>query len=200
MGGIQRSFDKEVNTLTLEVLTIFENMVILGFYKTEDELLEILNPVIDLLDGSNDYSSPQEEDEFNFYLKKMKEYEEAKASGGKLPEYPELKRDRAARYADCAQNADIFAIKKKIINILHYVMDIQNDIRLTKFLAEYAKSDSKLMLSPTTCGPELFYLQNVLDNNVTEDDAEIANSCNKKIIDWMKVAYLDKTLDMRENS
>lgn len=32
MGGIQRSFDKEVNTLTLEVLTIFENMVILGFY------------------------------------------------------------------------------------------------------------------------------------------------------------------------
>ena len=158
MGGIQRSFDREVNTLTLEVLTIFENMVILGFYQSEEELLTILNPVINLLDGSNDYSSPQEEDEFNFYLKKMKEYEEIKASGGKLPDYPELKRDKAARYRDCAQNTDIFAIKKKIITILHYVMDIQNDIRLTKFLAEYAKSDSKLMLSPGTCGPEIFYL------------------------------------------
>ena len=124
MGGIQRSFDKEVNTLTLEVLTIFENMVILGFYQSEEELLTILNPVINLLDGSNDYSSPQEEDEFNFYLKKMKEYEEIKASGGKLPDYPELKRDKAARYRDCAQNVDIFAIKKKIISILHYVMDI----------------------------------------------------------------------------
>ena len=90
MGGIQRSFDREVNTLTLEVLTIFENMVILGFYQSEEELLTILNPVINLLDGSNDYSSPQEEDEFNFYLKKMKEYEEIKALGGKLPEYPEL--------------------------------------------------------------------------------------------------------------
>ena len=58
MGGIQRSFDREVNTLTLEVLTIFENMVILGFYQSEEELLTILNPVINLLDGSNDYNSP----------------------------------------------------------------------------------------------------------------------------------------------
>lgn len=79
-------------------------------------------------------------------------------------------------------------------------MDIQNDIRLTKFLAEYAKSDSKLMLSPGTCGPELFYLQNVLDNNVAPEDEEIANSCNKKIIEWMRVAYLDKTLDMEKKS
>ena len=79
-------------------------------------------------------------------------------------------------------------------------MDIQNDIRLTKFLAEYAKSDSKLMLSPGTAGPELFYLQNVLDRNVCEEDEGIANQCNKKIIDWMKVAYLDKTLDMRVKS
>ena len=57
-----RSFDKEVNTLTLEVLTIFENMVILGFYQSDDELIQILNPVIDLLDGSNDYTSAQEKD------------------------------------------------------------------------------------------------------------------------------------------
>jgi len=119
-----RSFDKEVNTLTLEVLTIFENMVILGFYQSDDELIQILNPVIDLLDGSNDYTSAQEEDNYAFYLKKLKEYEDAKAAGGKLPDYPELKKDKAQRYKDCDQNADVFAIKKKIIKILHYVMDI----------------------------------------------------------------------------
>ena len=39
MNVIQRIFDREVNTLTLEVLTIFENMVILGFYQSEQELL-----------------------------------------------------------------------------------------------------------------------------------------------------------------
>ena len=117
-----------------------------------------MNPVIDLLDGSNDYVSPQEEDEFNHYVKKMKEYEEAKAAGNKLPDYPELKKDKVQRYKACDTNYDIFLIKKKIIKILHYVMDIQNDIRLTKFLAEYAKSDSKLMLSPGSAGPELFYL------------------------------------------
>lgn len=76
-------------------------------------------------------------------------------------------------------------------------MDIQNDIRLTKFLAEFAKSDSKMMLSAGSAGPELFYLQNVLDQNSGGEDTEMANKCNKKIIDWMKTAYLDKTLDMR---
>ena len=32
MGGIMRSFDTEANMLTLEVLAIFEKMVIFGFY------------------------------------------------------------------------------------------------------------------------------------------------------------------------
>jgi len=45
------------------------------------------------------------------------------------------------------------------------------------------------MLSPGTAGPELFYLQKVLDQNVGEDDEVIANQCNKKIIEWMRVAY-----------
>jgi hypothetical protein len=94
MGGIMRSWDTEVNTLTLEVLSIFENMVNLGFYQSDEELIQILNPVIDLLDGSNDYTSPQEEEEFHHYLKKTKEYEEIKAAGGKLPDYPELKKDK----------------------------------------------------------------------------------------------------------
>lgn len=40
----------------------------------------------------------------------------------------------------------------------------------------------------------------MLDNNVAAEDAEIANQCNKKIIEWMRVAYLDKTLDMRMRS
>ena len=68
MGGIIRNFDTDTNLLTIEVLTVFENMLNLGFYQSEDEIIQILNPIIDLLDGSNDYTSPQEEENFNHYL------------------------------------------------------------------------------------------------------------------------------------
>ena len=39
-------------------------MVHLGFYDNEQELLEVLEPMIDLLDGSNDFNTKDEEDAF----------------------------------------------------------------------------------------------------------------------------------------
>jgi len=32
-------------------------MIILGFYNNEEELIKIINPIISLLDGSNDFTS-----------------------------------------------------------------------------------------------------------------------------------------------
>lgn len=46
------------------MLLITEKMVLLGFYNNEKELLDVLLPIIDLLDGSNDFSSPEEEEAF----------------------------------------------------------------------------------------------------------------------------------------
>ena len=43
--------------LTMEVLNIVENMIKLGFYNSEKEILLIMEPVISLLDGSNDFTS-----------------------------------------------------------------------------------------------------------------------------------------------
>jgi len=46
------------------VLIITEKMVQLGFYTNEKDLLEVLLPIIDLLDGSNDFNSAAEEESF----------------------------------------------------------------------------------------------------------------------------------------
>jgi len=81
-----------------------------------------------------------------------------------------FKRDKDKRYKNCESNEVIFAIKKKIIKILSYIIDIQNDIRLTRFLVEFHKTDTALMNDPSIAGKELFYLQNTLKDQVNEDD------------------------------
>jgi hypothetical protein len=45
----------------VEVLEILEKMISLGFYSTEEELIAVLFPLISLLDGSCDFTSPDEE-------------------------------------------------------------------------------------------------------------------------------------------
>jgi hypothetical protein len=57
MGGVQRSYHQELNGLTLEVLKILEKMILLGFYTNEEELIKVILPLVNLLDGSCDFSS-----------------------------------------------------------------------------------------------------------------------------------------------
>jgi hypothetical protein len=90
----------------------------------------------------------------------------------------------------------IIVIKQKIIDILHKVMDIQNDIRLTKFLIEFYKSDSDLVTDPVRSGPELNYLVNVEKGMTTEEDEPMKEEVDSKIVKWMKSAYKNKNLDM----
>lgn len=62
MGGIQRCYKVDLNNFTIEVLKILDNMIMLGFYESEQAIVDILNPVISLLDGSMDFTSEQEEE------------------------------------------------------------------------------------------------------------------------------------------
>lgn len=57
MGGIQRCYKVDLNNFTIEVLKILDNMIMLGFYENEQAIVDILNPVISLLDGSMDFTS-----------------------------------------------------------------------------------------------------------------------------------------------
>jgi hypothetical protein len=49
-------------------------------------------------------------------------------------------------------------------------MNFQNDIRLTKFLIEFNKSDQEMVTDPTKSGPELNYLLNVAKDTTDEGD------------------------------
>ena len=51
--------------LTMEVLNIVEKMIHLGFYQNEKEILRVIDPIISLLDGSNDFTSKEEEEAFH---------------------------------------------------------------------------------------------------------------------------------------
>lgn len=59
------------------------------------------------------------------------------------------------RYRNSETNQGIVSIKKKIIELLHTIMDFQNDIRLTRFLIEYNKSDNQMFLNPGQSTTEL---------------------------------------------
>lgn len=94
----------------------------------------------------------------------------------------------------------IISIKRKIVAILSRVIQIQNDIRLTQFLIEYNKSDEKLIQNPNDAGPEFIYLDEILNNKEISSDGTLRDGCDEKSMNWMKVAFLNKNLDMRVQS
>ena len=87
------------------MLIITEKMLELGFYTNEKELLLVVEPMISLLDGSNDFHSRDEEEAF-------KAMEKAREQGDKKVE---IKRDKTLRYRNSEDNMMIVQIKRKII-------------------------------------------------------------------------------------
>jgi hypothetical protein len=102
------------------------------------------------------------------------------------------------RYNTNEYNIIIFDIKKKIIDILQYVINVQLDIRLSKFLQEFFNSDKDLMIDPTQSAIEIRFLSKILNGSkLTEEDEEIKKKVDDKVIKWMKRAYSNTTIDMK---
>ena len=83
---------------------------------------------------------------------------------------------------------------------MHYVIDIQNDIRLSKFLLEFYTSDGQLMLNPQTSGKEMQFLNNVLQDQLEEEDQEYKQKIDEKVINWMRKSFANKNVDMKVKS
>jgi hypothetical protein len=47
---------------------MIEKAIQLGFYTSQDDMLTVLNRLVDMLDGSNDFTTKDEEDACNAYL------------------------------------------------------------------------------------------------------------------------------------
>ena len=57
------------------------------------------------------------------------------------------------------------------------------------------------MMSPHTAGTEMVFLQNVMMGQMSpEEDKEIKDKCDEKVITWMKAAFQNKNLDMKVKS
>jgi hypothetical protein len=59
--GICRVYEADFNLFLLESLKIIETMIALGFYTSEEEIVNIVRCLITLLDGSLDFYDPYEE-------------------------------------------------------------------------------------------------------------------------------------------
>ena len=128
--GIQKCFEVEKNDLTFEVLKLTESLLGHGCYMNVDEVVDMVDPLITLLDGSTDStsfeddtirkSSHQSQRAFNFNSsRRMKQK--------KLKE----------RYELNEQNFRVMQCKSKMCDILFKVLDLQNDMRISKFLIRY---------------------------------------------------------------
>lgn len=113
-----------------------------------------------------------------------------------------MKRDKSIRYKMSEHNIIMVQIKRKIIDILHRVMDIQNDLRLTSFLIEFSKADQEMIMNPTASSQELQYLNNILNGVVeeTKENEDMKRKCDEKLINWMMISYYNRQLDMRHKS
>ena len=121
-------YETEENKFLLEALRVIETMIELGFYRTEQELIEVTSPLIHILNGTSDYYSPEE----------SQQHEDPIAREGK--ERPLQKEGDSAkkRYLDSPSNLLVMNIKNKIIDICSLLMKFQANMRLTIFLIRFA--------------------------------------------------------------
>ena len=92
--------------------------------------------------------------------------------------------------------------KNKVISILQRVIDIQNDKRLTQFLAEFHKESlDNLGIAAQSFVKKL--LKGKKADDIIKLDPSLAvekQAIDQKIITWMNIAFEDKMLDLERIS
>ena len=126
---MQKSYEKAKNKMMLSVLNLAKWLVIFGFYRNQEEFIEMIDPLITILDGSHDVATLEEEDI-------MKRYgaEDAFNENMNIEDIPPI-----LNFTKDTSRIDPIIIKwkDKMSEVLGIVMDIQNDIRITKFLRDF---------------------------------------------------------------
>ena len=59
------SYEQEKNELTLSVLELTEALITFGFFRSQKELVDVVDPLITLMDGSHDAANRLEEEEMS---------------------------------------------------------------------------------------------------------------------------------------
>ena len=126
MQGIQRAYETEKNNFTLQLLILINSMVRFGFYRNEEELIEMTDPLITTLDGSLDFVTAEEE----LIHQQQIELRSQAAPGAVIPSIE----PNGERYKLNEVSLNLMSCKNKICDVLSTILDMQNDIRLSRFL------------------------------------------------------------------
>ena len=203
LNGIQKAYEVDHNAYVLEILGLTQAMLNLGFYQDEEELITMIDPLITLLDGSLDIVSLEQE---QLLQRKRTNQLESHTSGlmhsasGSIQAKNDM--ERLKRYKTNESNLLLMMTKNKIISILHKILDLQNDIRLTQFLSEYHREDKG------SCSPDEVRLIKKLMKGKSMDDIlekdpeleSVKDMYNNNVINWMNKAFEDKNLDLERIS
>jgi inositol 1,4,5-triphosphate receptor type 1 len=145
LGGVQKAFETDFNTYIVELLSLVDTMVRLGFYTDEDDLIRVVDPLISLLDGSLDIIDIEQmqrknTSKNNSFLEGGPAGDNSSPAGGisgpqlnmsgsqmmnsMAKQNQEELQQRAKRYKMNESNLLIMATKNNIISILQRVLDI----------------------------------------------------------------------------
>ena len=190
-------------------------MVRLGFYVNEDDLIQIIDPLISLLDGSLDIIDIEQLNRktTNKNMSAIEGGNESHLAATGAPNNSlnssmtttHNKKDseesilRAKRYKLNESNLLLMDTKKEIIHILETILNIQNDVRLTEFLSAFHKDAEEEPLDDN----KIAFIKQVTKANKLEEmfkkDVvlnEQRTTVVEKVVSWMNTAYLNKKLDL----
>lgn len=71
--GRMAAFNSEQNTFILQILNVCKQMIEFGFYKSKDELNQLLPLLLKILDGSTDITSESEEYALHQFQKQVEQ-------------------------------------------------------------------------------------------------------------------------------
>jgi hypothetical protein len=176
----------------LQVLNIIDAMVRLGFYENEKELKSMADPMITLLDGSLDFFSREEEIMWN-------QKKQLEAEGGKSGNFNMADINASSgvkdRYKKNEKNLVIMETKNKIILILMRVIDIQNDMRLTKFLQNYKRHKFDMEMERN-----VYLLHCSMTDKAMKKTNQNTQEVSNTAVKWVENTMKDTSLDLQELS
>ena len=190
-NGIQKAFENEKNSLSIEILKLANFMVSCGFYKNEEEIKELVDPMISLLDGTDDLTYAEEE------------------IGTDMGEEEQVQEHERTvdRYAYTEDTQKIMECKNLICEILIKIAAIRMDMRITLFLRNFKKEintnpdfqQEDASTSKFTKSPTMNFLNKMggygklFNKSQPKDSSVIMVSIIDKILE-------EKTLDLQDMS
>ena len=198
LGGVQKAFETDFNTYIVELLGVVDAMVKLGFYKDEQDLILIVDPLIQLLDGSLDVIDLADP-KASRSVGETGRVDSLSASQGasSSKRLAEELAHRQKRYHVNESNLLIMSTKTKIINILQRILDIQNDVRLTEFLTAFHKNSDPVPSEEATFIEQVNQSHN-LEELFAKDQAlaDLKPSVDERVVSWVNKAYGNKKLSL----